>query len=201
MLNKSQSNAKISTISSIFVLVSSALLMVSKFSSEYTNILVFILYDILPVIMVALFAIFIAYFAAKNIKLTLIPLALTQLIYIVLSMFYYSGNIYGKKGFHFIFGLNEIIFDLAPFVLIFMLMLFFLNEIKKFKTILIFLAVTTVLQLTETIYSYLSLGRIYIPFFSISQLMLFIAVAFLMMPEGFSLKRKKVNKAKKVEEN
>ncbi len=197
MIKNSQNSVRLSTISSILALISSALLMISKFSNEYTSVLVFILYDILPVVMVAVFAIFIAYFSAKNIKIALIPLALIQLLYIVLSMFYYSGNIYGKREFHFIFGLNEIIFDLAPFTIVFMLVLLFFNEIKKFNTLLIFLSFAILLQLLETIYSYINLGNIYIPFFSFSQVILFVAVAIMMLPEDFNIKKKKMQKIKK----
>ncbi len=202
MITKVQKNVKLSTLASVLTLVASAFLMVSKFSNEYTDIVVFLLYDILPVLIVALFAIFIAYFAGRSLKITFIPLALSQITYIILSLFYYSGNLYGKKEFNFVLGLNEIIFDLAPFVLFFMLILFFVNEIKSFLTVIIFLSVATVCQIAETIYSYITLGRFYFPFFSFSQILLFVTVVLLLLPENFELRfNKKVKDIEKAIES
>lgn len=183
MISFAQKNIKICTLASIISLFSAALLMISKFSNEYTAMLIFILYDLLPVVLTAIFAIFIAYFAPKNLKLTFIPLAVLQTLYIVLSMFYYNGNLYGKKGFNFIFGLNEIIFDLAPFIILFTLVLFFINEIKSFKVFLILLSVAAAAQIGQTVYSYINLEKLYIPFFLVSQLLLLACALIIVLPE------------------
>lgn len=188
MISFAQKNIKICTISSIIALVSAALLMISKFSNEYTAMLVFVLYDLFPVILTAIFAIFIAYFAPKSLKLTFIPLAVLQTLYIVLSMFYYNGNLYGKKGFNFIFGLNEIIFDLAPFIILFALVLFFINEIKSFKVFLILLSVAAAAQIGQTVYSYINLEKLYIPFFMLSQLLLLVCALIIALPEKSKIK-------------
>ena len=188
MISFAQKNIKICTIASIIALVSAALLMISKFSNEYTAMVVFILYDLFPVILTAIFAIFIAYFAPKSLKLTFIPLAVLQTLYIVLSMFYYNGNLYGKKGFNFIFGLNEIIFDLAPFIILFTLVLFFINEIKSFKVFLILLSVAAAAQIGQTVYSYINLEKLYIPFFMLSQLLLLVCALIIALPEKSKIK-------------
>lgn len=188
MISFAQKNIKICTIASIIALVSAALLMISKFSNEYTAMVVFILYDLLPVILTAIFAIFIAYFAPKSLKLTFIPLSVLQTLYIVLSMFYYNGNLYGKKGFNFIFGLNEIIFDLAPFIILFTLVLFFINEIKSFKVFLILLSVAAAAQIGQTVYSYINLEKLYIPFFMLSQLLLLVCALIIALPEKSKIK-------------
>lgn len=183
MISFAQKNIKMCTVSSIIALFSAALLMISKFSNEYTAMLVFVLYDLLPVIITAIFAIFIAYFASKNLKLTFIPLAVLQTMYIILSLFYYNGNLYGKKGFNFILGLNEIIFDLAPFIILFTLILIFINELKSFKAFVILLSVAAVAQIAQTVYSYITLGKFYIPFFLVSQLLLLVCATIIALPE------------------
>lgn len=183
MISLAQKNAKFCTIASIIALVSSALLMMSKFSNEYTAMIVFVLYDLLPVILTAIFAIFIAYFASKSLKVAFIPLAVLQTAYIILSLFYYNGNLYGKKGFNFVFGLNEIIFDLAPFIILFALVLFFINELKSFKAFLILMSVAAAAQIGQSIYSYINLQKLYIPFFLVAQLLLLVCSVIIALPE------------------